>query len=915
MTETSMTDPNLTETRPVDLVQPDPVARVAAVEHVDLGGDWVLRRIGPDELAGPGATGAAAHPAVAHPALAAAPALPADIPAVVPGQVHLDLLRAGLIPDPDIGFGEHDQTWVGHSTWEYRREFDWRPRPGDRTELVADGLDTFAEVRVNDHPIARTADQHLSYRFRVDDVLREGVNTLSVRFDSAWAAAHADERERGALPSPYDEPYPHVRKSACNFGWDWGPHHVTAGIWRPIALERFRARIAGVRPLVHVADDLRSAAVEVVVRLDLDDAEAADRIEAVLLAPDGRVAAQSAVRVARNVDDAGGTGGAGSGTRPGDAGEQRLDLVVDAPELWWPAGLGAQSRYRLAVRLLHHGDVVDAWERRIGMRSIEIDDRPGRWALIVNGRRVRVRGYNWIPDDPFDAEVTPARLAARLDQARSGGANLLRVWGGGVFASEEFLDGCDARGLLVWQDFLFACAAYREDDDVADLVRREAEQAIERLSSHPSVAVWCGGNEAVMGWHGWGWPGIIGNRPWGAGYYTELLPRLVAALDPTRPYVANSPWGGSLEVDPNDPERGPSHLWDEWNEVDYAGYRRHDPVFVSEMGWCGAPAWTTLRRAVPDGPLLPENPQVAHHLRAIGGAHKLARGLQPHFPVPTAPEAWHYATQLVQARAVSAGVEWLRSRERSSGVIVWQLNDCWPVLSWSAVDGDGVEKPLWHALRQSFADVLVTVQPIAPGGPLDPSGSAGLELVVVGDAPDARTVPVRIRRVSLDDGIARASSEFEVDIAFDGIARLPLTPSLSAGEDPAGDLLIVDSPYGRSVWANRPDRELRLPPARFDVDIRLDRGALVVRVAAGSVIRDVSLLADLLGDELGVPPALLRVDRMLQTLLPGEVCELRVDRRDAVAIEVVPSIDAVRAAMRSANDLLHRGAGWTAVSA
>ncbi|WP_243695146.1 glycoside hydrolase family 2 TIM barrel-domain containing protein [Agromyces protaetiae] len=472
-----------------------------------------------------------------------------------------------------------------------------------------------------------------------------------------------------------------------------------------------------------------------------------------------------------------------------------------------------------------------------------------------------------------------------------------------MFASEAFLDGCDERGLLVWQDFLFACAAYREDADVADLVRREAEQAVERLSNHPSVAVWCGGNETVMGRQGWNWTDIVGDQPWGAGYYTDLLPSIVAELDPTRPYVANSPWGGSLDADANDPTRGPSHLWDEWNERDFANYRTHDPVFVSEMGWCGAPAWSTLRRVVTSGELGPENPEVVHHLRAIGGLHNLARGIQPHFPVQRTPEGWHFATQLVQARAMTAGVEWLRSRGGCSGVVVWQLNDCWPVLSWAAVDADGIEKPLWHAMRRSFADLLVTVQPLAPGGPLDPTGPGGLEIVVVNDGADDRRVPLAVRRVDFD-GRTLASADLVVDVASDGTARLTLDDALAAPGDPSRELLVVDSAAGRALWAYRTDRMSGLAAASPAIAVDLDEGALRVTATADVLVRDLTLLADLLGEAVGVEPNALRVDGALATLLPGERAEFRVTRRDGVSIaEVVPDA-VVRAALRSANDLV-----------
>ncbi|WP_448058490.1 glycoside hydrolase family 2 protein [Cellulomonas hominis] len=813
------------------------------------------------------------------------------IVAQVPGQVHTDLLRAGLLDDPDVGWGELNQRWVGRSRWTYRRTFDWAGAPADaRTQLVADGLDTVAEVLLNGVHLGDVRDQHVAHRWDVDDVLRPGANTVEVRFASAWDAAAAHEREHGPLPSPYDEPYPHVRKSAANFGWDWGPHYVTAGIWRAIRLETSVGRVEHVRPTVTLRDD--HADVVVVVRVAGHGLPGA-QVRATLSAPDGAVAATAQREVTGE--------------------DVRVDLSVDAPQLWWPAGLGEQPLYRLAVELVRGEELLDVHDVAIGLRTVTVDESPDegghRWALHVNGRRCRVRGYNWIPDDPFVAEVDAGRLATRLDQAVDGGATMLRVWGGGYFAADEFLTGCDERGLLVWHDFLFACAAYPEDDATVALVRTEAEQAVARAAHHPSLALWCGGNETVQGWHQWGWPDLMGARGWGARFYTEVLPEVVARLDPGRPYVPNSPWSGSLDRDPADETVGPNHLWDVWNDLDYAHYRDHDPGFVSEMGWCAPPAWTTLTRALDGAEPTADHPLVAHHMRAIDGMHKLARGLQVHVPTPATGADWHFATQLVQARAVAAGTRWLRSRERCAGVLVWQLNDCWPALSWSAVDGDGIEKPLWFALRRAFADRLLTVQPLRPGPPLDPTGDGGLELVAVNDSDATWHVEAVVRRFDLD-GRELASAVVTLEADADGHARARLDPAVAAPGDPARELLVVDTPGARATWTYRTDRMLTAPAPARQVAVDVVDGALTVTVTAVTLLRDVCVFADRLAEPLGLAGAELRVDEALVTLLPGESWTFRVRRRDGgnlpadAAAAVLDRVGLLGVAVRSAHELV-----------
>jgi beta-mannosidase len=818
-----------------------------APQTLDLGGTWNLAwTAGPDGSPSYATSGA-------------------PIEATVPGQVHTDLLAAGLLEDPDVGLREADQMWIGHSQWTYSRRFEWDGSPsGDRIELVAEGLDTFATVTLNGHEVAVTSDQHIGFRWQVAHLLIRGENLLEISFGSAWDAAHECEAQIGELPRPYAEPYPFVRKSACNFGWDWGPHYVTAGIWQPIRLEAWsRGRIASIRPDTAVEDGV--ARVSVSVGLEHLGTTSGLTLTAVLTGPDGGEAARSTVQ----------------------AGSDDVDLVLEVPDpqLWWPVGVGAQPLYGLSVVLEGDGGVLSEGVRRIGLRTVVVEEEPdatgSTWAIVVNGRRVRVRGYNWIPDDPFIAEVTEERLGQRLDQAVDGGANLLRVWGGGYFSTEEFMAGCDERGLMVWHDFLFACAAYDESDAMIQAVTTEAEQAVARLASHPSLVIWCGGNECVWGMYDWGWPEILDGRPYGATFYTEVLPDVIRRLDPSRPYVPNSPWAGSLDKHPNDRDSGPVHIWEVWNNVDYVHYRDVDPPFVSEMGWCAPPAWSTLRRVVTEGDLVPENPQVAHHMRAADGMEKLANGLRPYFGEPVTAEDWHYLTQVVQARSQAAGAEWLRGRERCAGVVIWQLNDCWPVLSWSAVDGDGIEKPVWYALRRAFAERLLTILPITSGDTGDPSGPDGLEVVLVNDGLSEWTADVIVRRMTLD-GTEVGREDVRLSVAADGTARATLPAELTVKSD--HEFLVADADALRSAWYFGPDAHLVQVEPRFTARAGVLDGIGHIDVEAQTLLRDLCLFADRLAELFGVPAPELVVDDMMLTVLPGETAHFTVRRRDGVPL-------------------------------
>ncbi|MFF4775416.1 glycoside hydrolase family 2 protein [Microtetraspora fusca] len=392
----------------------------------------------------------------------------AGVPATVPGCVHTDLLAAGLIDDPYLDDNEDRLTWIGRTDWAYETVFTWAGTDDERADLVCEGLDTAAAIVLNGTQVGATANMHRSYRFSVRHLLREGENTLKVLFTAPYGYAEGQRAALGDRPGAYAEPYPFIRKTACNFGWDWGPTLVTSGIWRPIGIHTWSiARLAEVRPLVtldgpdgrvdvHVTVD-RAAQVPLTVT-----ATVAGVTERVRLAPGERTAL--------------------------------VTLTVPAPDLWWPRGYGDQPLYPLTVRLRDSdsdsdGDSDGVWTREIGFRSVVLDRTDDAFTLVVNGTPVFVKGFNWIPDDCFPNRITRERLAERLGQAVGAGANTLRVWGGGMYESEGFYALADDLGLLVWQDFPFACAAYPEEGPFTQEVEAEARRHVARLAAHPSLAI------------------------------------------------------------------------------------------------------------------------------------------------------------------------------------------------------------------------------------------------------------------------------------------------------------------------------------------------------------------------------------------------------------------------------------------
>jgi len=779
------------------------------------------------------------------------------IPATVPGCVHTDLLAEGLIDDPFADDNESAQRWIGQTDWNYRTRFDAEPGGADRHDLVFDGLDTVADVRLNGTLVLSARNQHRSHRVDVTDLLRLGGNDLDIRFTSPVRWANAQSAVLGARPRPYPLPYEAIRKSASSFGWDWGIHTATSGIWRPVALESWStARIDRIlldaRP-----EDAGRGILRADIRIERADPEAELTVSVRLL--DERRQA---------VIPAGGD-------------SVLIELPLEDVQRWWPVGHGEQALYEVDIELLHDGVVVDYRRRRVGFRTVRWDTSPDAhgtgFTLHVNDRPVLVKGVNWIPDDALVTRVTGDQYRRRLAQARDAHVNLVRVWGGGIYESEEFYDICDELGLLTWQDFLFACAAYPEEEPLRSEVEVESREHIVRLSGHASLVLLCGNNENLMGHDDWGWQRSLDGATWGAGYYFDLLPRLVAELAPGTPYIPGSPFhpGGGRA---NDERHGPVHLWEQWNTDDWRTYRRHAPRFVAEFGWQGPPAWSTLADAVHDAPLTPESPGMLVHQKAAEGNAKLRDGLLAHLPVPREMADWHWAMQWNQAAAIRFALGHFRSTGITSGTIVWQLNDCWPVTSWSAIDSAGRRKPLWHALRQAYSPREIVVDEDAR------------TVTLLNDTDQAWTGPVRLRRLAFD-GTELARSEHQARVRPRSIETFTIDDDVAEPVHPGSELIVVDLGHQRGLgWFAEP-RSSALEPAAIESTVAATPEGATVTVVARNLVRDLSLLVD-----RAHPDA--TVDRALVTLLPGESAQFAITAVSDPAALQGPLV------MRSVNDLV-----------
>lgn len=746
--------------------------------------------------------------AVALPAECDTPAfrerLARGVPARVPGCVHQALIDAGLIESPDRGDAEESLQWIGSARWEYRCAFacsaaQAAPGESDHLELVIDRLDTVCTLELNGKPIGDAASFFHPHRFDVRGVLRAGPNELVVRFAPPLEHVRVEEARLGARPYNGDrvrgagvrgkwDPFIFMRKAACNFGWDWGPRVATVGIAGDATIERWNAaRIEHVRPLVMRAD---SARADVRVHVDAAaDPRHAGPLHAWITLHDPRGAPVAHGDCDLSVD-------AARGVATGCA-----ELSVASPRLWWPRGYGPQEpdderpRYGVRVVLLGAGSLLDEWHGRIGLRTTELDTSSDGWGsaftLRINGQRVFCMGANWIPEGLFAGYAREETIRRRVRDAAEMNANMLRVWGGGVYEAGCFHDECDRRGIMVWQDFMFACGMYPEEPPYRQLLEREARHQVARLSPHPSVVLWCGGNECIWGHDKWGWRERLGPRQtWGSGYWLELLPRVCGELDPSRPYWPNSPWSGfdgggvggaNAWRDVLDPDHGDRHTWevDAWMN----GFRAPNaggsgvPRFCSEFGQQSPSCIETLREQCGierplDGRAQSQRAsssvaqrcddieqtldateqtldatikELARRQRGPGGDKRWYEDSGIDAP-RDAREFSHWLARVheFQARVVARGIEWHRiNRPRCGGVLFWQLNDCWAGHSWSAIDAAGRRKPLWDAARRAMSARLLTVHEV-DGVPM---------LYAVNDTDEAWEGVVVARRLGADGAV------------------------------------------------------------------------------------------------------------------------------------------------------------------
>ena len=795
------------------------------------------------------------------------------LPATVPGDVHLDLLANKKIDDPFFRGNEPKLQWIENESWEYRLRFDVTPSMLARSnvDMVFDGLDAAAQVYVNGTQVLAADNMFRIWRVSVKGYLHTGKNLLRVVFPSPIKAAQEVAARDPWQPKTKTDFKTYIRKAAYEYGWDWGPRFVTSGIWRPVQLEAWdKVRIAD---FAIRQRDVSSEVAHADAEVEVESASAGSARVSVQYTDNGKPVTLSTVanlHAGRNIID--------------------LPVEIRQPKLWYPAGYGDQPLYEFTAQVGAVGQPAETRKVKAGLRSIVLHRQLDKWGrsfeLIVNGIPVFAKGADVIPFDSFPNRVTTADYRRILESARDANMNMIRHWGGGYYESDEFYAICDELGIMVWQDFMFGNDWQPGTYDFKLNIEAEADDQVRRLRNHPSIVVWCGNNEteSALGWNGrQSLPADVRYQMW-QDYLTEfsgILPRVVARLDSETPYWPSSP-SADYEALSDHYQSGDAHIWDVWHgRVPFSTYETHHARFVTEYGFQSFPEMKTIEAFT-----LPEDrtgiftPVMLGHQKNDEGNSIIHDYLLKDYSEPKDFASFLYVSQVLQAEGIKIGAEhFRRSRPETMGSIFWQLNDCWPVASWSSIDYYGRWKALQYYARRFYAPILVS--------PHVEDGS--LKVYIVSDKTKAAPATLRVRlmdfggKVLLEDSHAVDVTPLDSKVYLDW----PLKKLSDAGAADTSRVFIVADLTANGAQISRnlvylaPTKEIHLKPAALKVETTGGNGSYKVRITSPVLARSVYLS---FGD-LDV-----KLSDNYFNLLPGETAEI-------TATSAV-SLDALKAQMK-----------------
>ena len=621
--------------------------------------------------------------------------------AQVPGCVHTDLLKNDIILDPFYGTNEKDLQWISDENWEYKTIFNVDNEFLNREVQLLKfyGLDTYAKVYVNGKLLIESNNMFHLWEVSVKNIFKLGKNEILVSFDSPIKKILPKVNKMDyELPADNDQikkTSPYTRKAPYHFGWDWGPSFATCGIWQNVEIIGYDLFVID---NVHIDQKevwTNSAKIEIIIDIS---SEIDSEVELVIVEPKSKINISKSVSLKKGKNSF----------------HRSIDIIN--PELWWPNGHGGQDMYEFEIHL-KKDEYQDFKKVKTGLRDfkvqIEKDSNGTSFAFIVNGKPIFSKGANWIPGDSFTTRMTKDNYKILLKNAVNANMNTVRVWGGGIYESEYFYDLCDELGLIVWQDFMFACSLYPGDDDFLESVKKEAEYQIIRLRNHPSIALWCGNNEIAVAWHNWGWKEKYPNSVFFKDYknlFHELLPKLCHSLDKSRLYWPSSPgYDLSLPKTGQELNKGDVHYWGVWHGGDeLSSFSENVGRFMSEYGMQSFPSMATVDYFCPTKEQDIDSDIIKSHQKASLGNENIMKYILMYYNEPKDFSSFIMLSQIMAGEAIKVAVESHRmAMPYCMGSLYWQLNDCWPGASWSSLDYFGNWKALHYYAKKFFSPLLI----------------------------------------------------------------------------------------------------------------------------------------------------------------------------------------------------------------
>jgi beta-mannosidase len=795
------------------------------------------------------------------------------LPATVPGDVHLDLLANKKIEDPFFRDNESKLQWIEKESWEYRLNFDVDQALLARTnvDLVFDGLDGPSTVWLNGVEVLKGINSFRIWRVPAKGHLHAGKNTLLVVFASPIKAAEELGAQDPWLPKTKTEPKTFLRKPAYEYGWDWGPRFVTSGIWRPVRLEAWdKVRIAD---FAIRQRDVSKEVAHVDAQVEVEAASAGPAKVSVRYSGDGKMAtvtSKANLHAGRNTID--------------------LPIEIRQPNLWYPAGYGEQPLYEFTAQVSTGSQPAEERKTKAGLRSIVLHREPDKWGrsfeLVVNGIPVFAKGADVIPFDSFPNRVTTADYRRVLESARDANMNTIRHWGGGYYETDEFFSICDELGIMIWQDFQFGNDWQPGTYAFKLNIEAEAEDQVRRLRNHPSIVVWSGNNETEAAMY-WGprptLPMDVKYQMW-QDYLTEfsgILPRVVARLNPETPYWPSSPSADYEELNDHY-QSGDAHIWDVWHgRVPFSTYEKHHARFVTEYGFQSFPEMRTVEAFTqPEDRANIFTPVMLAHQKNNEGNSIIHDYLLRDYAEPKDFASFLYVSQVLQAEGIKIGAEhFRRSRPETMGSIFWQLNDCWPVASWSSIDYYGRWKALQYYARRFYAPLLVS--------PHVEDGS--VKVYIVSDQTSPQAGKLWVRLMDFDGKVLLEEKQIvKVDpLSSKAYLEWPLKKLTDAGATDTSHVFVsaslwgVDAEISRNLTYIAPTKEIRLKPAALKVETAGAAGSYKIRVSSPVLARSVYLSFGNLD---------VKVSDNYFDILPGETVE--------IGVSSAASLDALKAQIK-----------------